>query len=185
MILLIDNFDSFTYNILHCVYEISLDVCIRQSHNTSIEEIKKLNPSHIILGPGPGSPKDAGITLECIKHFHQEKPILGICLGHQCIGEFFGAKVTKAKTPIHGKVSQITHNEKNIFNDIPSPFKATRYHSLIVKELVAPLKAIAFSEDEEVMALQHSFLPIFGVQFHPESFVSTHGKTLLSNFLSL
>lgn len=185
MILLIDNFDSFTYNILHSLYKISLDIVIVQSHVVTIEEIESIDPSHIILGPGPGNPDNAGITLECIKHFYKKKPILGICLGHQCLGAFFGAVVEKAKAPIHGKVSKISHDSSRLFKDIPTSFDSTRYHSLIVKDIKDPLRATAFSEDGQIMALEHNHLPIFGLQFHPESFASTYGDTLFSNFLNI
>jgi anthranilate synthase/aminodeoxychorismate synthase-like glutamine amidotransferase len=185
MILLIDNFDSFTYNIVHALYEIEPKVSVVQSHNINLDEIKAINPSHILLGPGPGSPKDTGKTLDCVSYFYDKKPILGICLGHQCLGYFFGAKVERAKMPVHGKVSNITHDKSALFNEIPQNFIAARYHSLIVKDLIGPLKATAWSEDNEIMALKHVHLPLFGVQFHPESIASTYGIKLFKNFLSI
>ncbi len=183
MLLLIDNFDSFTYNIVHLLYEIEPNVSVVQSHNITLDEIKEINPSHIILGPGPGSPKDTAITLDCLAYYYDKKPMLGICLGHQCLGYFFGAKVERAIKPVHGKVSKINHDKSALFNEIPQHFIAARYHSLIVKDLIEPLKATAWSEEGEIMALEHCQLPLYGVQFHPESVASTFGLKLIENFL--
>jgi anthranilate synthase/aminodeoxychorismate synthase-like glutamine amidotransferase len=185
MLLLIDHFDSFTYNIVHAIYEIEPKVLVVQSRDITLDEIITINPSHILLGPGPGSPKDNKVTLECLSYFFDKKPILGICLGHQCLGYFFGAKVERAITPVHGKVSKITHNKSALFNEIPQNFIVARYHSLIVKNLIGPLKATAWSENNEIMALEHTHLPLFGVQFHPESIASTYGIKLFENFLKI
>lgn len=186
-ILLIDNYDSFTYNLAQYLWELGFDTTVQRNDQISIEEISKFDPSHIVVSPGPGTPKDAGISKEVIEKFYKHKPILGVCLGHQCIGEFFGAEIQKASEPRHGKTSLIKHNKSKLFKNIPETYKVTRYHSLIIPEKTIDtkkLKITAKSEDDNlVMAFEHVEYPIFGVQFHPESIMTEHGHQLLRNFV--
>lgn len=188
-IFVIDNYDSFTYNLVQYLGELKQDVVVYRNDEITIPEIKKLNPSHIVISPGPGRPDDAGISKELIKELADKIPILGVCLGHQCIGEVYGGKIVNAPVLMHGKTSEIFHEGNSIFSDIPNPFTATRYHSLIVdlKSIEnAPLKVTAKTKDNLVMALQHKdFKNLIGVQFHPESILTEHGHKLLSNFLEL
>lgn len=187
MILLIDNYDSFTYNIYQTVCEFD-DVLVYRNDKVTLKDIEKLKPSHIIISPGPGVPKDAGISIEIIKYFKGVIPILGICLGHQCIAEAFNGKVVRSKEIFHGKTSKIYVKENNdIFRGIDSPFEATRYHSLIVSNEMFPkeLKIIASTQDGEIMALRHNIYQIYGVQFHPESILTTVGPKLIENFINI
>ncbi|ABX31929.1 glutamine amidotransferase of anthranilate synthase [Petrotoga mobilis SJ95] len=187
MILLIDNYDSFTYNIYQTACEFD-DVLVYRNDKITVKDIEMLKPSHIIISPGPGVPKDAGISIETIKHFKGVIPILGICLGHQCIAEAFNGKVVRAKEIFHGKTSKIYIKEKkDIFQGIDSPFEATRYHSLIVSNEMFPkeLKITASTQDGEVMALRHISYQIYGVQFHPESILTTVGPRLIENFINI
>ncbi|PNS01502.1 anthranilate synthase subunit II [Petrotoga mexicana DSM 14811] len=187
MILLIDNYDSFTYNIYQTACEFD-DVLVYRNDKVSVKDIEMLKPSHIIISPGPGVPKDAGISIEMIKHFKGIIPILGICLGHQCIAEAFNGKVVRAKEIFHGKTSKIYIKEKkDIFQGIDSPFEATRYHSLIVSNEMFPkeLKITASTQDGEIMALRHISYQIYGVQFHPESILTTVGPRLIENFINI
>ncbi|KUK83993.1 MULTISPECIES: aminodeoxychorismate/anthranilate synthase component II [Petrotoga] len=187
MILLIDNYDSFTYNIYQTACEFD-DVLVYRNDKLTLKDVEMLKPSHIIISPGPGVPKDAGISVEIIKYFKGVIPILGICLGHQCIAEAFNGKVVRAKEIFHGKTSKIYIKEKHdIFKGIDSPFEATRYHSLIVSNEMFPkeLKIIASAQGGEIMALSHKTYQIYGVQFHPESILTTVGPKLIENFINI
>ena len=187
---MIDNFDSFTFNLVHYLESLNAKVVVKRNNEITTEDIKRLNPSHIVLSPGPGKPKNAGICTEVVKTFQGLIPILGVCLGHQVIGEVFGAKVVKASKVKHGKTSTIYHDGKSLFKDIPQEFKATRYHSLTLSrqslgERVMKTGWCFDEEDEVIMAIEVNELSLYGVQFHPESIASSFGDTLLSNFLSL
>ncbi len=186
-ILVIDNFDSFTFNIVQYLGELGARLEVLRNNQIDIAGIAKKNPAALLLSPGPGVPDNAGITLETIHQFAGKIPILGVCLGHQAIGQVFGGKVVQAQELMHGKVSEIFHNNKTIFADIPSPFIATRYHSLIIEQESLPdcLKITARTENGIIMALQHEHFPVYGVQFHPESILTDCGKILLQNFLDL
>jgi anthranilate synthase component 2 len=187
MVLMIDNYDSFTYNIVQYCRELGADLKIIRNDEMSIEEIKALNPSKIILSPGPATPNEAGVTLEVIKTFADTTPIFGICLGHQSIAQAFGGEVIRAKKMMHGKTSQIViDTDTPIFKDLPKEFRATRYHSLTVNKANLPQQIIATShskDDDEIMSLHIKDKPIYGVQFHPESIMSEHGHEMLGNFL--
>ncbi len=185
MILVIDNYDSFTYNLVQYIGELGAEVEVYRNDKVTPEKIEELSPKAIIISPGPGRPDDAGISKEVIKRFAGKIPILGVCLGHQCIAEVYGAEVARGSRIMHGKVSDIFHNGKDIFKGIPSPFIATRYHSLIVKPgtLKPPLELTAWTDKEEVMAFRHKKMKIWGVQFHPESILTEEGKNILKNFL--
>jgi len=186
MLLLIDNYDSFTYNLAHYFGELGAVVDVRRNNALTAEEALALKPSHIVLSPGPCGPEQAGICLDVIKLVSQTKtPLLGVCLGHQSIGHAFGGKVKRAPIPMHGKISSICHDGDSVFKNLPSPFKATRYHSLIVERDTLPPELIvtAATDDDIVMGLRHATLPIHGVQFHPESIATEHGHELLKNFL--
>ncbi len=184
---MIDNYDSFTYNLVQYLGTLGAEVVVKRNDETSLEEIKKIDPDAIVISPGPCTPKEAGISVDVIRSFYKEKPILGVCLGHQSIGYAFGAKIRRAKRLMHGKVSEITHTQKGIFEGIPNPFKAVRYHSLVIDEPTLPsfLKVNARSEDGEVMGIEHTDYPLFGVQFHPESVLSESGMDILKNFLDI
>jgi anthranilate synthase/aminodeoxychorismate synthase-like glutamine amidotransferase len=185
MILVIDNYDSFTYNLVQYLGELGADLMVRRNDAIQSVEIEKLAPSHIIISPGPGEPEDGGISLKVIRRFHRTIPILGVCLGHQCIGAAFGGTVDRAPRLMHGKTSPIYHHGVGIFRGVPSPFEATRYHSLIVREPVPDcLMVTAFTREGEVMALKHRESPAIGLQFHPESILTEHGKDILKNFLT-
>jgi len=187
MILMIDNYDSFTYNLVQYLGELGQKVLVYRNDALSISDIKKLNPSKIVISPGPGRPEDAGISCEVIRQFCGKIPILGVCLGHQAIGLCFGGKIVGAKKLMHGKTSKIYHNKKDIFKGIASPFLATRYHSLLVEKKSLPdcLEVTAFTSDNEIMGLKHKTYPVWGVQFHPESILTKSGKQLLDNFIKL
>jgi anthranilate synthase/aminodeoxychorismate synthase-like glutamine amidotransferase len=185
VILVIDNYDSFTYNLVQYLGELGAELKVVRNDDLTAEEVALLHPEKIILSPGPCTPNEAGITLDVIKEMGGKVPILGVCLGHQSIGQAFGAKVVRASKPVHGKTSPIHHEGEGLFKDVPTPFRATRYHSLVVEELPEELEATAFTEDGIVMALQHKELPIYGLQFHPESIMTEHGKQLLQNFLAV
>lgn len=186
-ILLIDNYDSFTYNLYHYLIQAGAkEVVVKRNDEISIADIQKLKPRGIVLSPGPCTPDDAGICLEVIEKLKGIFPIFGVCLGHQAIGQAFGGKVVKTY-PMHGKVSEIFHNGKNLFQDLPSPFKATRYHSLIIEKETCPknLEITAQTKDEIIMGIADEKLKIFGVQFHPESIASEYGHKLIGNFLRI
>ncbi len=188
MILLIDNYDSFTFNLVHFLGEMGGVCDVRRNDSLSVAEAMALRPEAIVLSPGPCSPNEAGICLDLIAAAAGRVPILGVCLGHQAIGQAFGGEVIRAPTPMHGKTSAITHAGDDVFAGLPSPFRATRYHSLAVRPESLPdaLEATAHADDGAViMGLRHRFLPIFGVQFHPESIASEHGHQLLGNFLAI
>ena len=187
MILMIDNYDSFTYNLVQYLGELGERLTVTRNDAITVQAVKRLSPSSIVISPGPGRPSDAGISNELIKVFAGKIPILGVCLGHQCIGEVFGGDIVRAKRPMHGKTSKIHHESKGVFHHLPNPFEATRYHSLIVKRETLPktLEITAWTEDREIMGLRHREFPIYGVQFHPESILTSSGKDLLKNFLSL
>jgi anthranilate synthase/aminodeoxychorismate synthase-like glutamine amidotransferase len=187
MILMIDNYDSFTYNLVQYLGELGQVVKVYRNDALGLDDIRKLNPQSIVISPGPGRPEDAGISCSVIKEFAGKIPILGVCLGHQAIGYCFGAKIVQAKRLMHGKTSKIYHNQKDIFKNIPNPFVATRYHSLLVdkKGLPACLVVTAQTKEGEIMGLKHKAHPIWGVQFHPESILTKSGKTILNNFIKL
>ena len=185
MILLIDNYDSFVYNLARYVGELGFERVVKRNDHISLEDVKVLAPSHIIVSPGPGEPKQAGISMDVVRNFGAHIPILGVCLGHQAIAEVYGARVTRAKYPMHGKASMIQHNEKKIFKNIINPLQAARYHSLIVSDENFPkeLQVTARCDKNEIMGLEHTIFPVFGVQFHPESILTQCGHELLKNFL--
>jgi anthranilate synthase component 2 len=185
MLLMIDNYDSFTFNLVHYFQVLQQTVCVFRNDAITATEIEKLNPTHIVLSPGPGNPDGAGITLSCIQHFAGKIPILGVCLGHQAIAQAFGARIIGAKKIMHGKTSQIFHTNCGVFRDIPSPFSATRYHSLVVERATLSLDfdVTAWTDDEEIMGIKHRTLPLEGVQFHPEAILTEHGMHLLRNFI--
>ncbi|MGA1840506.1 MAG: anthranilate synthase component II [bacterium] len=185
MILMIDNYDSFTYNLVQYLGELGQEVRVFRNDRTSIEEIKGLNLDRIIISPGPCTPLEAGISNEVIKVFGSKIPILGVCLGHQCIAHTFGAKVVRAKRLMHGKTSLIYHDGKGVYRDLPNPFEATRYHSLIVEPQSVPnvLEVTSHTDQEEIMGIRHKDFPVEGVQFHPESILTQCGKELLKNFI--
>lgn len=187
MLLLIDNYDSFTYNLAHYLGELGAEVDVRRNDALTGAAAMALRPSHIVLSPGPCTPNEAGICLDLIRLAAETKtPLLGVCLGHQAIGQAFGGTVVRAPTPMHGKVSRIAHKGDSVFRGLPSPFTATRYHSLVVarEDVPADLSVTAETEDGIVMGLRHKALPIHGVQFHPESIATEHGHALLKNFLA-
>ncbi len=186
MIVVIDNYDSFTYNLVQCFGAMGAEVHVFRNDTISCDALEGLAPSHIVISPGPGTPRQSGISNEVIRRFCDRTPILGVCLGHQCIGYVFGARVDRAPRLMHGKTSPIYHTAKGILSNLPNPFIATRYHSLILREpLPASLELTAFTLEGEVMAIQHREFPIFGVQFHPESILTQEGQRLLANFLRL
>jgi anthranilate synthase component 2 len=185
MLLMIDNYDSFTYNLVQYLAEIGQEVKVVRNDKISIEEINKLNPQYIVISPGPCTPNEAGISLSLIEAFMGKIPILGVCLGHQSIGQAFGGKIIHAQTIMHGKTSKISHNNKGVFSGIKNPFIATRYHSLVIDRESLPdcFDITAWTDDNEIMGIKHKELSIEGVQFHPESILSEYGHDLLKNFL--
>jgi anthranilate synthase component 2 len=186
MILLIDNYDSFVHNLARYVRELEGEAVVERNDAIELDAIASLRPSRIILSPGPGTPSEAGISIDIVRRFGATIPILGVCLGHQCIGAAYGAAIVRAKRPMHGKTSLIAHRSSGIFAGLPSPFRATRYHSLVIARasLPEPLREIAFAEDDgEVMAVEHRAHPVVGVQFHPESAASEYGYAMLDRFL--
>jgi anthranilate synthase/aminodeoxychorismate synthase-like glutamine amidotransferase len=191
MIFVLDNYDSFTYNLVQYLGELGEGVVVRRNDQISVSEIEELHPDRIVISPGPCTPQDAGISINLIRHFAERVPLLGVCLGHQAIGEAFGGKVVRAGTLMHGKTSSIEHDGKTIFGGIPSPMTATRYHSLIVEEKGLPkdLEISATCRDRNgqrvIMGLRHRKFPVEGVQFHPESVLTEHGKQIVRNFVAL
>lgn len=187
MILVIDNYDSFTYNLVQYLGELGEEVVVKRNDEISLDEIAELAPDHILISPGPCSPNEAGISLSLIERFKGIIPIFGVCLGHQSIGQAFGGEVVRAEKLMHGKTSQIIHDGRTIFEGIPSPYTATRYHSLIVKKETLPdcLEISAETEEGEIMGLRHKEYLIEGVQFHPESIITENGHKLLRNFLNM
>jgi len=185
MLLVIDNYDSFTYNLVQYLGELRQEVRVVRNDEIPAADIAGLAPSHIVISPGPCTPNEAGISLDVIKTYAGKIPILGVCLGHQSIGQAFGGKIVRAARVMHGKTSKIFHDERGVFAGLPNPFEATRYHSLLIERASVPdcLDVTAKTWDEEIMAVRHKTLPVEGVQFHPESFLTTVGKDLLRNFL--
>lgn len=184
MIIVIDNYDSFTYNLVQYLGELGQEIKVFRNDQVTLEEIRELKPDHIVISPGPGTPNDGGISLDVLREFGPSTPIFGVCLGHQCIGQAYGGKITRAPRLMHGKVSSVYHNSDGIFSGVPSPFNATRYHSLIVEEPIPDdLEVTAFTSQGEVMGVRHKTYPTVGVQFHPESILTEHGKRILQNFL--
>jgi len=183
MILVIDNYDSFTYNLVQYLGELGQDLRVYRNDKIGIEEIERMKPARIVISPGPGVPADAGITEDVIRHFHKSMPILGVCLGHQAIGEVFGGKIERAPTLMHGKVSEILHDGKGLFKGLPQGFTATRYHSLMVSNIPDALEVTAETKDHVVMGLRHRQFPTEGIQFHCESIMTVVGKSILKNFL--
>jgi anthranilate synthase/aminodeoxychorismate synthase-like glutamine amidotransferase len=185
MVLMIDNYDSFTFNLVQYLGELGSEVRVFRNDEVSVSSIETMSPSHVVISPGPCTPNEAGITLEAIERLAGRIPILGVCLGHQAIGQAFGGRVVRAKKVMHGKTSRIRHCENGIFENIPNNFVATRYHSLVVERdtLPACLVVSAESEDGEIMALRHRSLAVEGVQFHPEALLTEHGHKLLQNFI--
>lgn len=189
MLLIIDNYDSFTYNLVQYFGEMGATMEIHRNDQITLDDITRLKPSHICISPGPCTPKEAGISNEVIVKFGATTPLLGVCLGHQCIGHVFGGEVVRAARLMHGKVSRIHHTGTSVFAGLPQDFEATRYHSLLVKRETFPsvleITAVAADDETEIMGLRHKELPIHGVQFHPESILTQHGKQLLKNFLEM
>ena len=187
MILMIDNYDSFTYNLVHYLGELGEKVTTIRNDNITIDEINSLDPEIIVISPGPCTPKEAGASVDIIKEFAGKKPILGVCLGHQSIADAYGADIVRAERLLHGKTSEIFHNNEGIFKDIPNPFEATRYHSLLIdrETLSDDFEVTAWTKEDEIMGIRHKTLLIEGVQFHPESVLTTYGKDILNNFLKL
>jgi anthranilate synthase/aminodeoxychorismate synthase-like glutamine amidotransferase len=184
-LLVIDNYDSFTYNLVQLFGEMDVDLTVKRNNEISIDEIEKLKPDRICISPGPGRPENAGVSSDLIRELGPKLPILGVCLGHQCIAKVFGGEVVRAERLMHGKTSKIHHQSRGVFKDLPEPLEATRYHSLIVRRESLPdsLVITAETDDGEIMGLQHRQFPIHGVQFHPESILTTEGRKLLANFL--
>jgi anthranilate synthase component II len=187
MLLMIDNYDSFTYNLVQYLGELGQDVCVYRNDEITVAQVENLKPSHVVISPGPCTPTEAGISVSAIEQLAGRIPILGVCLGHQSIGQAYGGRIVRAKQLMHGKTSMIHHNGKGVFAGLPSPFEATRYHSLVIERETLPdcLEITAWTDDGEIMGVRHKTLPVEGVQFHPESILTQHGHQLLSNFLKV
>ena len=192
MMVMIDNYDSFTYNLVQYLGELGADVAVHRNDKITVAEIEKLNPDHIMISPGPCTPNEAGVSMETIKYFAGKLPILGVCLGHQSIGQVYGGKIIHAKEIMHGKTSMIHHRNVGVFKDLTNPYEATRYHSLVIEKQSLPdcLEITAWTENEdgsmdEIMGVRHKELAVEGVQFHPESILTEHGHDLLKNFLQM
>lgn len=186
MLLMIDNYDSFTYNLVQYFGELGQDVQVYRNDEIDLATVAKLKPRHIVISPGPCTPNEAGISVPLIHEFAGKIPLLGVCLGHQSIGQAFGGKIIKAKTLMHGKTSLIHHENVGVFRNLPNPYTATRYHSLVIERETIPdcLEITAWTDDDEIMGVRHKTLPVEGVQFHPESILTEHGHALLNNFLT-
>ena len=184
-LLVIDNYDSFTYNLVQMFRHFDLDIIVYRSDMIYLKQVEKMEPDYILISPGPKDPDHAGISVQLVKTFHGKVPILGVCLGMQCINEAFGGSTVRAPVPVHGKTSLIQHTSYGIFENIPSPFTAARYHSLMVKTNGSGLRTTSFSQDNVIMGLSHPEFPLHGVQFHPESFLTKHGFRLIENFINL
>ena len=183
---MIDNYDSFTYNLVQYLGELGADLKVFRNDTIDLSQIRKIKPSHIVISPGPGRPEGAGISVEIIKELAGKVPILGVCLGHQCLGYAYGGKIIQAKKLMHGKTSMIEHKSEDLFKGVANPFEATRYHSLVIDSKMCPscLEVTAWtSDDQEIMGVRHKDFPLWGVQFHPESILTLEGKTILKNFL--
>ena len=187
MILIVDNYDSFTYNLAQYFGELGCALMVKRNDAVSLDEISSLHPTHVCISPGPGRPAQAGLSNDIVRRFAPQLPLLGVCLGHQCIGEVFGGRIVAAPRLLHGKTSQIQHNGSGVFANLPNPFTATRYHSLIVSPDSVPecLEVTAQTSEGEIMGLRHRDFPVHGVQFHPESILTAEGKKLLANFVAL
>jgi len=187
MILVIDNYDSFTYNLVQYLGELGADLLVKRNDEVTVEQVRALKPKGLLISPGPCSPKEAGVSVELIRNLSGEIPLLGVCLGHQAVGYAFGGDIIRAKKLMHGKTSEIRHDGKGVFKGLPNPFRATRYHSLVIKRETLPkvLEITAESEDGEIMGVRHRTLAVEGVQFHPESILTEAGKHLLTNFLEM
>jgi anthranilate synthase component II len=191
MILVIDNYDSFTFNLVQYLGELGVDPLVRRNDEISVEEMEEMRPEAIVISPGPCTPAEAGVSVETIRRMGESTPILGVCLGHQSIGAAYGGRIVRARRLMHGKTSPINHDESGIFAGIPSPFRVARYHSLVIEPESLPdeLEVVATTDEpgyeDEIQAVRHREFPVWGVQFHPESIASEHGRTLLRNFLSL
>ncbi len=192
MILMIDNYDSFTYNIVQYLGELGAEVDVRRNDELTLEDVEAMSPSHLVISPGPCTPNEAGISVAAIKHFAGKLPILGVCLGHQAIGQAFGGNVIRAKQIMHGKTSQVFHENQGVFAGLPNPFEATRYHSLVIERETIPdcLEITAWTQNpdgsfEEIMGVRHCEYTVEGVQFHPESILTEHGHDMLRNFLAV
>ncbi|WP_304666763.1 aminodeoxychorismate/anthranilate synthase component II [Neisseria bergeri] len=185
MLLFIDNYDSFTYNIVQYFAELGQKVAVRRNDDITLEEIEALNPQYLVIGPGPCSPKEAGISVEAMRYFAGRLPIMGVCLGHQTMGEAFGGRIVRAKTLMHGKVSPVYHSGKGMFKGLPNPVTCTRYHSLVIERGTLPdcLEITAWTADGEIMGVRHKEYAVEGVQFHPEALLTEHGHDMLNNFL--
>jgi anthranilate synthase/aminodeoxychorismate synthase-like glutamine amidotransferase len=187
MILVIDNYDSFTYNLVQLMGELGADLEVVRNDQLTLEDVRRMNPDQIVISPGPGTPDDGGVSLEVIRELGKTTPVLGVCLGHQCIGQIYGGIVKRAERLMHGKTSMIYHENAPLFAGIPSPFEATRYHSLLVEEATLPdcLMVTARADSGEIMGVQHKEYPVMGVQFHPESILTVYGTRMLQNFIEL
>jgi anthranilate synthase/aminodeoxychorismate synthase-like glutamine amidotransferase len=187
MLLVIDNYDSFTYNLVQYFGELGCEVIVKRNDEVSVDDVRALNPDRICISPGPGTPDQSGISNGIVRELGREKPVLGVCLGHQCIAAAFGGEIVRASRLMHGKTSPVEHNGRGLFADLPNPFEATRYHSLIADRATLPpvLEVTAETREGEIMGLRHREFPIYGVQFHPESILTAHGRKLLENFLRL
>ena len=187
MLIIIDNYDSFTYNLYQYLGELGANMLVFRNDKISVEEIAERNPEKLLVSPGPCTPNEAGISCDAVKYFAGKIPVFGVCLGHQSIGQVFGGKVIRARRLMHGKTSPIIHDNKGVFAGLPNPFDATRYHSLIIEKKTLPncFEITAHADEDEIMGIRHKELPVFGVQFHPESILTTHGKQLLKNFLEM
>jgi len=187
MILVIDNYDSFTYNLVQYLGELGADVRVRRNDEITLDEIERMKPDKLMVSPGPCSPNEAGISCSVIERFAGRIPLFGVCLGHQCLGQVYGGRVVRADRLMHGKTSSIHHRGEGLFADMPNPFEATRYHSLIVERASLPdcLRITAETDEGEIMGLQHESDPVYGVQFHPESILTQDGKKMLANFLAV
>jgi anthranilate synthase component 2 len=185
MLLMIDNYDSFTYNLVQYLGELGEDVVVRRNDELTLDEIEAMRPQRIVISPGPCTPNEAGISVPLIERFAGEIPLLGVCLGHQSIGQAFGGRIVHAKSLMHGKISAISHTGRGVFRDLPNAFQATRYHSLVIERETLPecLEITAWTDDGEIMGVRHKTLPVEGVQFHPESILTEYGHELLRNFI--
>ncbi|MCX6734974.1 MAG: aminodeoxychorismate/anthranilate synthase component II [Candidatus Peregrinibacteria bacterium] len=183
MILIIDNYDSFTYNLYQQIESLGQKCLVFKNDEITIKKIKELNPEKIIISPGPKRPEDSGISNKVVQKFYTTKPILGVCLGHECIGQIFSSKIVHAKQIMHGKTSKINHTKDTIFKGVKNPFVAARYHSLVIDKTPKEFELIAWTDDNEIMAIKHKKYPLYGVQFHPESFLTTEGNKIMKNFL--
>ncbi len=187
MLIIIDNYDSFTYNLYQYLGELGANMRVFRNDKITVEEIAEMQPEKLLVSPGPCTPNEAGISCEAIKYFAGKIPVFGVCLGHQSIGQVFGGKIIRARRLMHGKTSPVHHDNKGVFAGLPNPFDATRYHSLIIEKESCPdcFEITAHADEDEIMGIRHKELPVFGVQFHPESILTTHGKKLLKNFLDM